>query len=376
VVRLSDGGTVLDAQRTHLRASRAVARRRATARGAGGMVLPLMLLLLLALTALGHGALLLSLRELQATWAFRHAVRAGEGAKAGVWLAMGGGEALPSKRPPWIPHVLASGETPDGVTYRGVLRWLDGEFFLLEGIGGSRGWVGEHRAGWVGWSLLPGARLGAFRAAAEVGGAVVLGGEARIEGGSFMDSPDGWLGSWCSSYQEALDSLFAGGGLPALGPLTEPLPIPSEDGDSIPPLGLLRGPELLDRAGEITGSALPSPPGDSVRGCPDGDGPSVFEGTPGSLNLERGRLCGILVVGGDLRLAGDVRVQGLVLVGGDLHLEEGAVLEGMARVGGGLRLVDSALLRSSACPVLRAMEEPAVLKHPLLLREGSRISGF
>jgi hypothetical protein len=107
-----------------------------------------MLLLLLALTALGHGALLLSMRELQATWAFRHAVRAGEAAEAGAWLAIQEGVAPPEDRAPWAPNVLVSGETSDGVRYGAVLRWLDGELFLLEGIGGAGGGWGSE--GWGG----------------------------------------------------------------------------------------------------------------------------------------------------------------------------------------------------------------------------------
>lgn len=344
--------------------------------GARGTALALMLLLLLLLTVLGHGVLLLSMRELQATWAFRHALRAGEAAEAGLWLVTGGGECLPEERTPWIPHLLVSGETPDGITFRAVLRWLDDEFFLLEGMGGSRGWIGERRAGWVGWSLLPEARLGAFGAAGEVRGAVVLHGEARVEADGFREPPEGWPDPLCSGYREVLDSLFPGETLPALGPLPELQPREIQDGDSIPHLGLLRGAELLERAGDGGGAGSGSLLADSAWGCPQGSGPPAFLGTPNSFYLEQGRICGILVVGGDLRLAGDARVQGLVLVAGDLHLEEGAALEGMARVGGGLRLADSALFRSSACPVLWALEELSVLKEPLLAGDGARINAF
>ena len=344
--------------------------------GAGGMALPLMLLLLLALTALGHGALLLSMRELQATWAFRHAVRAGEAAGGGAWMALHEGGLLPEDRTPWIPHVLLSGETSDGVIYGAELRWLDGEFFLLEGVGGSRGWVGERRAGWTGWSLQPKVRLGAFEAGVEVGAGYVLGGEARVESGAFLAPPDGWPEASCSGYREVFDSLFPWGGLPVLGGLPAAPPAAYGEGESIPPLGLLSGQDLLERAGAAVSSGSGALPVDPLRGCPGRGEPPVFEGTRSSLRLDQGRLCGILVVGGDLRLAGDVRIQGLVLVGGDLILEADAVLEGMARVGGVLRVQDSAVLRISACPVLRAMEEVGALADPVPLPGGSRISGF
>jgi hypothetical protein len=338
------------------------------------MALPLILLLLLALTALGHGVLLLSIRELQATWAFRHAVRAGEAAEAGAWLAMHGGVDLPEEREPWKVHGLVSGETSDGVRYDLRLRWLGRELFFLEGMGGSRGWVGERRTGWVGWSLDPRSRLGAFGAGAETGRGTSLAGGARIRSGPFGDPPEGWSRASCSGYVEVLDSLFPGGGLPTLGALREPpWPVAGEE-DSIPSLGLLRGKEMLERA---DGSFGPGPePPDSVRGCPDAGEPSSFLGTPGSLSLDRGRLCGLLLAGGDLRLSGPARVQGLVLVGGDLILEDGAVLEGMARVRGRLRLGDSALFVSSPCATLRTLEELQVLAKPVPVPGGHPIKGF
>ncbi len=41
-----------------------------------------------------------------------------------------------------------------------------------------------------------------------------------------------------------------------------------------------------------------------------------MEGSEGSLSLDGGRSCGLLVVAGDLRLSGDAAFQGLALVGG------------------------------------------------------------
>jgi hypothetical protein len=343
-------------------------------KGRAGMALPLILLLLLALTALGHGVLLLSTRELQATWAFRHAVRAGEAAEAGVWLAMHGGSALPAEREVWTVYPLVSGETSDGVTYGAELRWLDRELFLLEGMGGSRGWAGERRMGWVGWSLDPRSRLGAFGAGAETGRGTSLVGEARIESGPFGDPPVGWPGSSCLPYVEALDSLFPGGGLPALGTLLEPLSPLAEQGDTVPSLGLLWGAEMLARAALAAGPG-PEPP-DSVQGCPDVGQAPVLLGTPGSLLLDRGRICGLLVVGGDLRFTAEARFQGLALVGGDLILDGAAALEGMTKVGGSLLLGGAALFRSAPCPVLRALEELPVLAEPVPVPGGHRINGF
>lgn len=140
--------------------------------GSEGLALPLLLLLLMALSAFGHSVLLLSRRELQATWAYRHLARAEAAAEIGLRLAW----AIPldsrTLRVPWVEEVLVHGETEDGLLYRGTRRWLNSEFFLVEGIGRSRGWEGEQRTAWVGWTRAPTIRVRAFLTAIEPGTAI------------------------------------------------------------------------------------------------------------------------------------------------------------------------------------------------------------
>jgi hypothetical protein len=131
-----------------------------------GMALPLVLLLLLALAAFGHGALLLSQRELRATWAFRSLVQAEQAAEIGLRLALEISPDQDVSRTPWTAHGLLSGETEDGLIYEASRRWLSDEFYLLEGRGRIRDWVGEREIGWIGWSRFPGVRLETFLGAA------------------------------------------------------------------------------------------------------------------------------------------------------------------------------------------------------------------
>jgi hypothetical protein len=133
------------------------------------MALPLVLLLLMALTAFGHGALLLSLRELRATWAFRNLVRANQAAEIALHLALQAPEIADEDRSPWVLNPLVSGETEDGMLYEAGRRWLTDEFFLMEGRGRIQGWVGERTMIWLGWSGHPPTRMRAFLSTKEGG---------------------------------------------------------------------------------------------------------------------------------------------------------------------------------------------------------------
>ncbi len=225
-----------------------------------GMALPLLLLLLLALTALGQGTLLLARRELQTVWAFRHALRAGQAAEAALRVGPGVGEVGDMERIPWEGVPVGSGESEDGLVFRSVLRWLDQEFFLLEGTGSSRGWKGERRRARVGWSLFPKARLGALTAGGETGGGLSREGGGLLEAGGFFGAPEDWGTAICAGYRAVLDSLFPAGPPPSVGPLAAPDLGDSGAGASIPPLGLLSGSQLLEEL-EAGGPAPTCPTG-------------------------------------------------------------------------------------------------------------------
>ncbi len=347
-----------------------------------GMALVLALLLLLALTALSHGTLVLARREMQTSWAFRHARGAEEASEAALRLASGEPSAFRAERPLWERRLVVSGETGDGLGYRGFVRWLDPEFFLLEGWGTSRGWDGTRRSTWVGWSLAPVARIAAFEAAVEIGGTVNVGSPGLLDVDDPTAVPEGWTALDCDGYTPVMDSLLARGNLRPWGPLGDVEGPSDEDDAPGPMLGLLTLGELLERSGAERSSSdgereppyVPSSP-DSVTGCP-GAGEPAFRGFDGSLTLEGGRVCGLLVVAGDLRLRGNATLQGLALVGGSLAVEESAGVEGMAQVGGDLLISSGGRFAGSLCSSLRALSGIDVLLDPVVLRRGRRLGAY
>jgi hypothetical protein len=342
---------------------------------ARGVALPLVLVLLLALTLLGHGILLLSRWQLLASRAYLHAVRGDLAAAGAVTLGLASFPDPSDPRPQGIVIPLASGWTDGGLRRDVTLRWLGPELFLLEGQGRSRGWPGVRRRGAVGWMLDPVTRLGAQRGGVELGGSLILGPGTEASASDLTALPTGWDPADCLPFEPVLDSLYGVRTLPLTAPLSASGAAPSEDEVAIPRLGLLSGPELLARAGD---AGFPSPGGAPLSpgfGCPGSDGRRLVK-ADGDLEIRDARVCGVLVVGGNLYLEGTGSFQGLALVAGDLHLGGGGLLEGMARVGGSVALEDSAILRISGCPAIRALSEASPLLKPLVLVGASRIPLF
>jgi len=332
--------------------------------GERGAVLPLLLVLLLALTMLGHGILILAQREMRASLSYLHAVR-GEMAAVGALRRGLEGMALGPvtlQRGGLIP--VQSGWIGEGLWQGSQVRWLTREVFLLEGEGRSRGWPGSRRRGLLGWILDPVSRVGAMTAGVELGGDLILDPGAQATTSGLLTAPSEWDPSACANFAEAMDSIFWDGVLPLTAPLSMPDSLPSVPGGGIPHLGLLPGPILLSMSEgtHSPGGLLPS----SGAGCPTSQGP-VFVGSDSDLTLRDSRLCGLLLVGGDLRIEGTGTFQGLALVGGALSLSGVGRLEGMARVGGSVRVSDSAILSISACPVLRALTDTPQIFKPLVL---------
>lgn len=340
-----------------------------------GIALPLILVLLLALTLLGHGILLLSRQELQASRAYLHAVRADLAAVGALSLGL---ERLPDPSDPRsagsaIP--LGSGWVEGGLWRGATLRWLGPELFLLEGEGRSRGWPGTRRRGAVGWGLDPASRLGALNGGVELGGVLILGPGTEVSASSLMDPPTGWDPNACVGFGPILDSLFSTRALPLTAPLSISDPASGEEEPEIPSLGLLSGSHLLARADEAGLLTPENPSLSSGAGCPDSREPPLLA-VGGNLEIRDMSVCGVIIVAGNLLIDGTGRLQGLALVAGDLHLGDGGLFEGMARVGGVVALEDSAILRISACPAMWALSEASALLKPLVLPGASRISLF
>lgn len=286
------------------------------------------LVLMLALELLAHGALLLARREEAASRAGVRLMQARLAARRGLRLEV-------------APAGVSLREVPVGglvEVERGTLgagRWrvrlerLGPEAWLARSDGGVRGagwWVGEAILAWLPDPL---ERLRAFE------GVIVVGREApvllvgTVDTATVRRDPAGRDPGTCSAWSAALDSLYARG---APAPVTTVEPAAGGE----PSLGPLGPEELLGWIGD-------APAGGWARAV------------RGDLSLRREVGAGLLVVEGDLELVGG-RYEGLVLVGGRLTLRDGAELLGFARAGGGVEVATGARVVGSGCRALEALE--------------------
>ncbi len=333
-------------------------------RDLAGMALPLVLLLLLALTTFGHAALVLSQREVQASAAYRDLVRAEKAAGVGLRLGLSVSPDPFGDRSAWVAQPLLSGELIDGLTYSAIRRWIDREFFVIQGIGGVKGWPGERVLGALGWTLHPGARLASFLAAAEVGSEVWVHERSTLSTDGFFSIPEGWSSGLGEEIGTRAKGIFRDGPIPGVVKKKN-----AQDTTGIPGLGLLSGAALL---------LLSRPPGDHAStelggggaGCPGSGERPLFLSSTGPLSLPRGRTCGLVVTGGDLRVGTGTVFQGLVLTGGDLVIETDGRVEGMARVANDLVLKPGAVFLGASIPSLWALEGISRLHYPIPVLSG------
>ncbi len=342
--------------------------------GRGGFAVVAVLLLLIGLMGLAHGALLLAERE-----------RIASGLEARLLSRRLAARA--AARPPEGTDTLPTlGRTaiPLGGGRRELLRWrTDGvgigrELVLLVGVAALEGLPGEDRVGALAAVLDPSARAARAAAVVEAGGGADVGADGVTASGWL--APDAAQAAACTAELRALDSLGAVAPPPlaALPPAAVPV---------LPGLGAIPGDTLLARvAGRIAATATPQPrewlgacvPGLLNWGSPsDPTGPCgtrwVLRAADRDLLVRGGEGQGVLIVAGSLTLADGARFDGVALVGGDLTVVRGATLAGMARVAGLVRVRDGGRVVGSACAVARAIRASAPLRRPWLLPGLARV---
>jgi hypothetical protein len=339
-----------------------------------GAALIVVLLLLLALTALGHGVFVLALQEASASRASRAVVQARLMAEGAVRRALraGAGDTIPQTD--GRPVLLAEGSA-SGTRFRVELRRVAPELYFVQGTGAAAINPGGpervvHEVGRVVWVLSPLERLRAQTAAVEFGAGLddpsaQVQSSAAGEAGPF-DSPIG-----CRDRSAVIDSALAGRFFP---PARSVSLIPGR----IPALGFLEQDSLLARVQErVSGTVTPGPVvelGQCVQSALNWGTPSeagsicaarrVALASEGTLTLSGGEGQGLLLVRGDLHLVGSARFHGLVLVAGNLTLDEQAHLEGIARVAGRVRVQGGSLFVGRLCPALLALEAAIQLRRP------------
>ena len=362
-------------------------------RGEGGAVLPLVLLLLLAATALTHGLLATGREELAVSRAARDLLQSRLAAVAGIRKAVaewGPEDTLPAL--PWAAVPIADGSLAPSIGFTVTLKRLGREAGVLE----AAGWVERkrgrttRRVSRLIWRLDPATRLRTRRAVLTFGGDLTVAAASTIDGGSVTGPPGGWPPAPCTPYAAVLDSLFPVGALPAVAPLARDSspgewPVGTAPGIGLGQLDLSTLQGRTERV--VEGAIAPAPsyvqgscdltaplnwgsPSDPSGPCGD-HSPLVF--SPGAVTIHGGEGQGVLVVAGDLRLEDGARFVGLILVGGALTVGRGSRVEGLVQANGSVTLEEDALLRGSGCAVLRALEALPLLRLPIPLPHGSWI---
>ncbi len=326
-----------------------------------GMAIVLALVLLMALTALGHGAFVLGQSALRDALDARAVLVSRLAAEAGV---VEGRSGLAQPGPP--PSPFASGPQPlDAHTsFAFTLSPLTREYYLVEGGGWTMSLPTRQRVAQLVWRLDSAGRVADWGALIVHGGAIHIQGSARVEGPrvSMLAEDPRWVG--CPPLLSALDSLVPLSTLPlarAFDPRSR-----ASISDSIPAgaLGRLIWPDLR-RLATAVGAA-----GAVLGGLECADGVAEYEHPPmscggsvglfyasGDVTLAGGVWDGVFTIEGDLVLRGDARLAGMVVVRDRLMLSEDAVFGGTGVVGGDIDLADNAILEGSLCPGLVTVEE-------------------
>ena len=344
-----------------------------------GSALPFMLLVLLALTGLGHAAFLVALEEQAASTASVAVLQARLMAEGGVRRTLLDPRQDSLSITPGVTEELARATTAEG-SFRVLLRPLTREILWMEGFGAAPlARAGPQRVATrvtrLLWALSPVERLRAFDGVVEHGGGLDLapGGvdALRLFERGEHDAPAG-----CLDLGAELDSIRVGS---TVGEATAVLPPPA---GSLPTLGFLEHDSLLARVpGRAGGTVSPAPvteggrcvieaasnwgsPLDPAGAC-GGHRPALA--AEGDLTFAGGEGQGILLVTGNLRLTGGALFAGLAMVGGDLTVDAGARLHGVVRVGGRVRVSGGAGIVGAFCPALLALSAHPSLRRPIHL---------
>lgn len=341
-----------------------------------GYVLVGVLLILLAVTGVGHTLLVMTRSELfisRARWELLTRRLAAETGLKLTSRALKGTDSLPLGE--WVP--MGSATVPPRARYDARVLRLSREVVLILAQGSLDTEPGRDRQVGLFWAMDPVARYAAAR------GILESGRPARVEAGSMVDpnliheTPASWPETFCNAFSSDMDSLFIYG----LSPLAELHEDPRagigrgpEGGrvePRLPSLGLLGHDALIEGANlHVSGTVSPAPiqrldrcaaPSPSNWGAPlDASGPCgayrPVVTSEGSLIVNGGQGQGVLLIPGDATFRSAARFYGFVSVAGDLEITEGSEIHGLVRVRGSVFLRGRSRIVGSACAALSALD--------------------
>ena len=330
------------------------------ASGRAGAALVTVVLLTLAIFALGHGMLAVAVGELAASGAAARHFAAQAAADAAVHRILGApGFAWMDSLPRGDPR--AGGTSTLGrAESSGVLARLSDEAWWVEGVG--RVGVAESHAARLAWALDPLARVVALRGAVTVG----AGSPVIVAGTLDASAPAAVLPPLnpadCALWTSAFEAHY----------LADPLlPVATLDAvDTLPRLGLVDFRSLLGEVDDLVAVGGSPAPVETMGACAVSEpwnwgdperpwrpcGRQVpLRGSAASLQVRGGVGQALLVVDGDLTLADGARLFGLVVASGMLRVQDGASLEGLALAAGGVHVASGGRIRGSACWAARAL---------------------
>jgi hypothetical protein len=303
-----------------------------------GMALVVVVLVMLAVTALAHGLLTLSRFEYQAARAGEDHLASRLAAEAGVRLVLleefG---SVGASTPPWKRAISLAGSV-GGADYSAQLVRLSRELWLAEGTG-SRGGIVPLKSGLIAWRLDPVARVVSTAAAIihEVG-----------------DEWSAALDSLLSASTVATTRAVAVGANTLLGPMSL---------DSL----MARVPHRVSGWGTpgpvvLNGNCQTGIPwnwGDPRGTAGPCSGHMVSLASDGDLVLEGGVGQGLVIVRGDLVLT-DTQFFGVLIVEGSVTISGGGRIEGVVRATDGVTIGANAAVLGSDCWAAAALASGAV----------------
>ena len=350
--------------------------------GEAGFAIPMILMVLLAATALGHLLHYLARQDLTVAGSERDLLIAQLAAEGGVRAMAGSADGWPVAMSVGDSAVVEGGHGDRGA-YRVAAHRLTRELYLLAGEGRVDG-ITRAATARLTWALDPGARLAALPAAVAFRTGIVVGDSAVIASDRVTSLPLAWSESECGPSLSQAQSIFPGGVVAASAPWVPPVLaldparrvlLPTDLNPPSLHLGVLPLQELAELADLTLGVPGGTTRVDLRSGCPATA--SGGWGTPlapagscgayfpvvvvrGSLEVTAGEGQGVLVVAGDVGFSADATFAGLVLAAGSVRLSGDAHVAGWIRSGARVRIEGRARVEASACAGLRALNHTAL----------------